>query len=573
LAVLLALELLLRLTGFGYATAFFIPADKPGKLVSNDAFPRQFFQKEKTTLPFLTELDDPKPTGKIRIFLLGESAAMGAPDPAFGMARMLEVMLRYQYPGRDLEVVNAALWGIDSHVVRRIALDCARHDADLLVVYAGNNEGVGLHAPNPDTSRLAMNLDLIRFSQWCKRTRMGQLAWQAISRNTPPTQDMEFFRRHRKSMDDPRMDLLRENYRANLADICRTGGPRLPKVLSTLSVNLLDCPPLGSLHRSGLAAADLARWEKFLADGIAAETVGQYTNALILYREALALDDHYAELHYRLARCLRLTGNLDAARKHFGLACNWDTLPFRADQRLNGIVRGLAAEFQGQGVRLCDAEAAMAASELSDDGVPGLRAFYEHVHPTFAGTHLLAGALCAEIRQALAAKLGAPAHTNLPTVAECATTLCYTRLDAYNVTTAITRLTAGAPFLDQVDHPRRQAAADQVVKQLQTSLTPTEVRICMATYLEGIHRRPDDWVLRFNYAYLNFQIGRPSDSLEHYEWLIQHYPRQSSFHEAYGNVLLEQGRKDEAMRLLSRAAQLAPYKTSLKKTVARSSAN
>ena len=39
-----------------------------------------------------------KPQGTFRIFVLGESAAMGDPDPAYAFSRYLEVMLRQRYP-------------------------------------------------------------------------------------------------------------------------------------------------------------------------------------------------------------------------------------------------------------------------------------------------------------------------------------------------------------------------------------------------------------------------------------------------------------------------------------------
>ena len=34
---------------------------------------------------------------------------MGDPEPAFGVGRILEVMLRAQYPGKAFEVVNVAV--------------------------------------------------------------------------------------------------------------------------------------------------------------------------------------------------------------------------------------------------------------------------------------------------------------------------------------------------------------------------------------------------------------------------------------------------------------------------------
>ncbi len=58
-----------------------------------------------------------KPQGTYRIFVLGESAAMGDPDPAYAFSRYLEVMLRLRYPSMKFEVVNTGSVAINSHVL------------------------------------------------------------------------------------------------------------------------------------------------------------------------------------------------------------------------------------------------------------------------------------------------------------------------------------------------------------------------------------------------------------------------------------------------------------------------
>ena len=65
---------------------------------------------------------------------MGESAAAGTPDPAFGFARILEVMLRRQFPDRRIEVINAAMRGINSHIILPIARECVRLQPDLFIV-------------------------------------------------------------------------------------------------------------------------------------------------------------------------------------------------------------------------------------------------------------------------------------------------------------------------------------------------------------------------------------------------------------------------------------------------------
>ena len=82
-----------------------------------------------------------KPAGTVRIFVLGESAAMGTPDPSFNFGRILGVMLREQYPGMQFEVVNGAMTAINSYVTREIARDCAARQPDLFRRLHGKQRG------------------------------------------------------------------------------------------------------------------------------------------------------------------------------------------------------------------------------------------------------------------------------------------------------------------------------------------------------------------------------------------------------------------------------------------------
>jgi hypothetical protein len=78
-----------------------------------------------------------------RIFVLGESAALGIPIPSTSFARILEVMLRDHSPERRFEIINTAMTAINSNVILPTARECAGHRPDLFIVFMGNNEVVG----------------------------------------------------------------------------------------------------------------------------------------------------------------------------------------------------------------------------------------------------------------------------------------------------------------------------------------------------------------------------------------------------------------------------------------------
>lgn len=74
-------------------------------LIENDKFGWQFFPPEVARSPTPTILPAVKAPGTFRVFVFGESAALGDPRPAYGFGRFLEVLLNERFPGRRFEVV------------------------------------------------------------------------------------------------------------------------------------------------------------------------------------------------------------------------------------------------------------------------------------------------------------------------------------------------------------------------------------------------------------------------------------------------------------------------------------
>jgi hypothetical protein len=142
---LVALEILLRLAAYGYPTGFFRKTQIGGRpvYVENAEFGYRFFPKALARIPSPTVLPANKGSNTFRIFILGESAALGDPEPAFGFGRYLEVLLTERFPEAKFEVICASMTAINSHALLPIARDCANHDGDLWIIYMGNNEVVG----------------------------------------------------------------------------------------------------------------------------------------------------------------------------------------------------------------------------------------------------------------------------------------------------------------------------------------------------------------------------------------------------------------------------------------------
>jgi tetratricopeptide (TPR) repeat protein len=566
LLCLMLLEAGLRVAGYGYPTSFFLGPLADGTCVTNPHFGWRFFPRALSRKPIPCSISA-KPTGAIRIFILGSSAAQGVPEPAFSFGRILEVMLRARYPNEKFEVVNAAMTAINSHVVLEIARDCAAHQPDLFVVYMGNNEVVGPYGPGTVFQRWSPSRRLIRANAWLKSTRIGQLLDDAMrrlgSREPSPTawQGMEMFTGNQVAADDPRLEAVYASFRQNLIDlfaVAHRAGATL--ILSTAAVNLRDCPPFASLHRPDLSPEDLAKWKSIYRSGVDLESRSLCSEALKRYEAAAKLDDRFADLQFRLGRCLAAEGRLAEARNRFILARDLDALRFRADSRLNAIVRDVAAEQAPSGTRLVDAERLLADSDSASDGILGGDLFYEHVHLTFDGNYFLAQAVMRQIESALPQLAAAGKPGPVLSRKQSAESLVLTPADEYQMAKSITEITTSRPpFTNQLDHAAHQASLRKQLAVLgRRALSPQALDEACSRYEAALERTPDDWHLHRRYGLLAMACGRYQIAVKHLRLVLEKVPLDVGSHLELGNALRDSGRIDEAIVHYRRALELAP---------------
>lgn len=561
--VLAAAEAGLRIFGFGYPTQFFVPLGDV-TVTTNPRFARQFMRHESSLAPYPVAMPVQKPPGTRRIFVLGESAAQGTPAPAFGFIRILEFMLQQQFPEQHFEVVNAAMRGVNSHVLLPIAQDCAKYSPDLFLVYAGNNESIGLYAPEPEGFNVTPYLHLLRWGQSIKASRLAQgierLA-RSIRRPVPnPEKDMEFFRRQRLGADDPRRAAVYENFRANLDDICgvaRSVGANV--ILSTVAVNLGGFPPLGSLHKPGWAPDQHEAWKTAFEKGTNAEAQGRLEEAITNYLAARNLDDHFAELHYRFALCLQAQGKFDEARQSFSDARDWDALMFRTDHRLNQITRDVASARSDRGVTLIDAEKALTEAARDEHGIVGTQFFHDHVHLNFDGDYALASAFLPAVATSLGLMGGTARLHPLPTRAECATALGLSLWDELGLDAASVRSLSRPPFLDQLDHARRQAAAEALVRQRTEDVQKKNgFQRSAETYRSALARRPNDWQILYNYGSLLSDFGQRNPAVEQFTASVRLMAAFPPLRVALAQSLWVSGNHGAAVEQLKEALRLDP---------------
>ncbi|HUC86064.1 MAG TPA: tetratricopeptide repeat protein [Candidatus Acidoferrales bacterium] len=499
--ILALLELTLRLAGFGYPVGFLLPSrnHEEKTFVQNNQFSWRFFGPRMARLPHPISIPQDKAPGTVRIFVFGESAALGDPQPRFGLPRMLQAILELRHPGSKFEVVNTGLTAIDSHAIVPIARDCARAGGDLWVVYMGNNEVVGPFGAGTVFGPQAPPLPVIRASLALKATRLGQLldslldAFQPAPSAKSEWGGMTMFLDQRIRADDRRMTNVYRNFQRNLADIIAAGREcGAGVVVSTVAVNLKDCAPFASLHRPDLSLAELVNWEAAVTRGATAAQAGDWLGARSDFRAAAKLDDTFAELRFRLGQCALELGDAAEALHQFTAARDLDALRFRCDSRLNDLIRLSCLHREGDRVLLADAERAFA--EASAGGLSGSDLFYEHVHLTFKGNYVLAGAIARQVEQFLPPAI-ASSNRAWPEMAECAARLAYTDRDTQLAVSEILGRLRDPPFTWQLDHAEQVQRLNALSLSLAPADAPQSLRAARAACEAALAGHPDDPLL------------------------------------------------------------------------------
>jgi len=561
------LELGLRFTGYGHPTAFAIPASHDGQkvFVQNNQFGWRFFGPQLARLPYPFSIAPSATDGTIRIFVFGESAAKGDPDPHFGLPRMLEATLSLRHPGVRFEVVNAAMTAINSHAILPIVRDCAGLKGDVWVIYMGNNEVVGPFGSGTVFGPQTPPLPLIRSALALKTTRTGQLLEAALTRLRKPASEtsewggMEMFLDQQVRADDPRMKGVYHHFERNLADILRIGQRRgAGIVVSTVAVNLKDCAPFASAHRTGLSEAAKLKWDERYQLGIQAQTAGKQPEAEQYLRAAAELDEEFAELRFRQGQCALARGHPPEAQSHFQAARDLDALRFRCDTRLNAITRKVAANRESGRILLADAERAFAGQ--SHDGLPGGDLFYEHVHLTFKGNHLLARTIGEQVEKLLADRWAAPGITTQPwpSPADCARRLGWSDWAQLVGLKSILPRLDHPPFTGQFDHASQLQHVEAELEKLSVAAQPTGVsnalRICEAALVTA----PDDAALYAQLASLRKAAGDLGGAAAAARRGLELLPSDAEGWSQLGLIRARQREFSEAAAAFERALQLDP---------------
>ena len=555
----------LRLAGYGYSTDFFKPLriGEQNCLVENDHFGFRFFPPDIARMPVSIRMPVTKAPGTYRIFILGESAALGDPEPAFGAGRYLEVLLRERFPRTKFEVVNVAMTAINSHVILPIARDCVRQEGDLWIIYMGNNEMVGPFGAATVFGAKAPPWQLVRLNLSIQEWRLGQLLAQAGRKLTGKDSDpatwsgMKMFAGNSVEPNDPRKQVVYRNFEKNLRDILETGlNSGVHILLSTVAVNLKDCPPFGSLISSNLSPAERVQVEQSLAGGNALADHGNYRAALESYQRAARFNPQSAELEYRWGDCLERSTNRPAARGHFQKALDLDCLPFRADTRINTIIEEVGRQLNSPWLTLLNAGAAIDTNPADD--IPGQENFYEHVHLNFDGNYRLAQAWAEKVALLLPPALRNSENASWVPQAVCEQRLGLSDWDRWDVLDEVCRRLQQPPLSGQFNNPQRLKAYLDQKHEMKERMNTDASRRAREEYVEALSLAPDDFFLLKNFAYFLTDQGDLSTAIEQWQKVRSLIPQDHTAYYELGRLAGRQGRIAEATSFFEQAVALHP---------------
>ncbi len=560
-------ELGLRLAGYGYPTSFLLPASPNGQkvFVQNYQFGLRFFGPKLARLPGPISIPQAKPPDTVRIFVFGESAAYGDPQPQFGLSRMLQAMLSVRHPGVHFEVVNAAMTAVNSYAILPIARDCAKADGDIWVIYMGNNEVVGPFGAGTVFGQQLPPLPVIRSLLTLKTTRVGQLldfARQWAQKHPAGMGEwggMKMFLSQQVRADDPRMNAVYEHFERNLADLIRTGRRNgVGMVISTVAVNLKDCAPFASAHRPGLSGPDKAKWEQLYQSGLKAQAAGQAREAVEPFQSAAQIDDRFADLRFRQGECALALGKATEAQGQFQAACDLDTLRFRCDSRLNELIRQAAAGRDSKRILLADVQHAFA--EHNPDGLPGENLFYEHVHLNFDGNYLLARTIGAQVEKLLPAWVAVPggANQSWPSVTDCERRLGWSELDRLDVLGEIRARVSNAPFTGQLNHEAQVLRLETSLASLATVAQPAGLREAQRVCEEAMATVPDDPVLYSQLASMKERAGDLAGAATSLRRELELLPNDAGHWSRLGVIFAGEHQFENAAAAFRHALQLYP---------------
>ena len=548
-------EFALRLVGVGTHYQYFNQIDIDGEAFyqENPDFADQFYPPSLNVGPLQNTFAAERSDDRLRVFVLGGSAAMGFPHKNHGVDRLLAAQLRALFPNRDVEVVNTAMTSVNSHVVYQVAKTLPAESAHVAVILMGNNEVVGPYGPGTFNQNFLSSLSAIRALQALKRTRLWQLLDSALSEVQSSDakadlewQGMQMFVDNGVAEDDPRMSAVYEHFEGNLRDIVDTLDAKgMHVVLSTVPVNLRQSAPFLSVSRDDISAGDETKLTALRERAELQALNGRWREAQDLWQQAIALNAGHADSHFQLATSLENLGEYALARSHYERALDLDGLRFRADTRINAIIEGVAREYDSSQVSFVHSSKGF--DRASAPYAPGWDLLLEHVHYDFSGNAVLARIFS----RAIARHLSPTTPPKLLKPEEVAARIGFPNHETIENLKNLQGMAKQPPFPGQSNYQDYLAFLATELSSVTAEVGEPKdvVRRRQQVLVDG----EGDWKLHFEMIALARHLKNKQAQYYHLDQLFKLYPHNRESYINLATLLSQDGRWAEVIPLLERS--------------------
>ena len=479
-----------------------------------------------------------KDPDQLRVVMLGESAVAGFPSEEYSLGRLTRALWNERFPQRPMQMVTLALVGVNSHTLRKFAIESMKLKPDVLVIYAGHNEVVGPYGPMSRMVGEASSRGMSRLSMGVRNTRTGRAlesVMEAVGRifsgsSGERWQGLDEHAESQMSADDPALDGMIEQMRENFRDIITTALENGCKVLVCVpAVNLTDWPPMASAAAQSESAQDNYDQAEKLWQG------GRKYEAWVQYRRA----------------------------------CDLDLLRLRADSRVRQAQRDIVAESSSPDVAIVDADFWL--HEWNPTFVDDRDYFLEHVHLSFEGRAVVAALMADGIAEltgeAPPLGIGSEAFSGraawwekFPSRVQAAKDrVLFTELDDAYLWESTADLLKMNVFREMADLEERQRAMASKAADLRDSgrarwsAAGIEASARHASALE-----PDDGWIDVKAAENLANLGAFAATREYLESARSKYPRLVQVHTALAHQAMRDRNPAVALRHLATLDELLP---------------
>lgn len=525
------------LVGFSGNIPLYVESTQPDKSI--------VMKTAENKIDWFNEQSFPKLKDKnsYRIFCLGGSTTVGRPyKDSTSFCGWLRLFLQTIEPNRNWEVINAGGVSYASYRVARLMHELVQYQPDLFIVYSGQNEFLEERSYG-DLKKLPDWL--IETNSLLSKTRTYTAVDNVLDMIKPKTAKApeqqptllssevnEILSKTRGPTSYHRNEILKqqvvEHYRINLERMVKIARNADAEIMFVNPIaNLKDMTPFKSEHKEGITEEEIASWTHHFQQGVKYNQQGLYSDAIHSYRQALAIDDRYAQLHFDIGRAQFSLGEFDAAESSFLRAIEEDIAPLRILSEMRDVVAGVA---ERQEVPLVDYRQIIkdAYRKKHPHTIFGKEYFLDHVHLTIAGYRLLAQELLAElIEQGIATP----------------------------------------------SNPLSEEKIKQITQKVYSGIDKEEQRIALTKLGRVI-----DWAGKFEEAYYLFEMnlklfgphaltynlmgktayrsGKIDLAIENMEKSLQLDPDRASVHENLAHLLKEKGNIDKAIKHLQEATRI-----------------